>query len=155
MFASPISRKLAGFVVAGCSMIWLSQGTAFAANTLTCPTAKLASIPITSVQLSGASLANGKVVTPPSKIVVSRAVTTTNDPLSLDGGRSLGTCTLTFERGKQPAGLGYLKLTVNDAFVFVVGLVQSASAQKTQSITLNFTQLAYANPAPVPTPDPR
>jgi hypothetical protein len=154
MISSAVSRKLAGFVVACCSLLWLSHGTALAANTLTCPTAKLVGIPVTSVQLSGASLANGKVVTPPSKIVVSRAVTTMNDPLSLDGGRSLGTCTFMFDRGKQPAGLGYLKLTVTDAFVFVVGLVHNDSGS-TQSITLNFTQLAYANPAPVPTPDPR
>jgi hypothetical protein len=137
-----------------CSLIWLSHGTALAANTLTCPTAKLVGIPVTSVQLSGASLANGKVVTPPSKILVSRSVTTTNDPLSVDGGRSIGTCTFTFDRGKQPAGLGYLKLTVTNAFVFGMGAVRSSSGL-TQTITLNFAQLAYANPAPVPSPDPR
>jgi hypothetical protein len=59
-----------------------------------------------------------------------------------------------FDRGKQPAGLGYLKLTVSNAFVFVVGLVHNTSGS-TQSITLNFTQLAFANPAPVPSPAPR
>lgn len=154
MIGSPVSRKLAGFAVAGCSLLWLSQGTALAANTLTCPTAKLVGIPVTSVQLSGASLANGKVVTPPSKILVSRTVTTTNDPLSVDGGRSLGTCTFIFDRGKQPAGLGYLKMTVTNAFVFGEGLVHNGSGS-TQSITLNFTQLAFANPAPVPSPSPR
>lgn len=154
MIASPVFRKLVGFVAGGCSLIWLSQGAAFAANTLTCPTAKLVGVPITSVQLSGASLANGKVVTQPSKILVTRSVGPTGDALSLDDGRSIGTCTFLFDRGKQPAGLGYLKLTLTNAFVFAMGNTHTGSGL-TQTLTLNFAQLAFSNPAPVPPPDPR
>jgi hypothetical protein len=154
MIASPVFRKLVGFVIAGCSLMWLSQGIASAANTMTCPTAKLVGIPITSIQLTGASLANGKVVTQPSKIVVTRSVTPSSDALSLDDGRNIGTCTFTFDRGKQPAGLGYLKLTVTNAFVFSMGRVHTATGLN-ETDTLNFDQLAFADPAPVPPADPR
>ena len=147
MVASSLFRH---FIVlaGGCSLIWMSQGPALAANTLTCPTAKLASITVTSVQLSGATFANGKVVTPPSQVVVVRPVSQSGDALSLDDGRNIGTCTFIFDRGKQPAGLGYLRLTLTDTFVFAMRMLHSGTGF-TQTINLHFAHLAFDSPAPV------
>jgi hypothetical protein len=144
MTASSVLRRLLVLAATTCAFVWICISAALATNTLTCPSSKLDNVTFTSVQLSGANLVGGKVVTPPSNIVVTRAaVGKTGDALSMDGGRPLGTCTLTFDKGSQPTGLNYLKLTLTSAFLFGIN-VSSSGTRMMQKLTLKFATITYA-----------
>lgn len=187
MSALRILRSLLVVTASVCAFIWASHSAAQAATSMSCPsgkvpatTAKGGSIEISSFQFGVgrgiSSAAGGSADRESSAPSVSEIVITkTQDSASPNffksaagGHMSLGTCTITFDKGSQPKAIPYLTITLTNTMVSSYSL-SSGGDRPTESITLNFAKIEYSNkiegatgntnmgvdlkkPAPTPTP---
>ena len=187
MSASRLLRSLLVVTASICAFIWASHSAAQAATYMSCPSGK---VPATtakggSIEISSFQFGVGRGISSPtggsadressapsvSEIVITKSQDSASPNFFKSvaaGHSSLGTCTITFDKGSQPKGITYLTITLTNVLVSSYS-ISSGGDRPTESITLNFTKIEYSNkiegttgnpntgvdlkkPAPTPTP---